>query len=136
MLAGLAPAAADEADFAFVSGMPLVEGDLQRTVESRDSRFGLAVRKRLYVFEHEAFERHTHVIEAACSRLPADAEPTIVALQYFPKDPQSLAVAAMPDLFLEVFARDEDERIRAYQELSGRQMVELTNRFMPSCRNL
>jgi hypothetical protein len=138
-LVGTAAAAdSNETDFAYVTRMPDVEGVLRETRESVDPRRGVAMRKRVYVYDHEGFELWTHVIEAACAGLadPGDGpgEPTIVALQYFPKAPKSFSVAAMPDLYLEVFARDEDRRIRAYQQLNGRQIAALTDRFLPVCR--
>jgi hypothetical protein len=134
--ATLAAAPGNESDFAFVSGMPAIEGVLSDTLENHDPLSGVAVRKQIYVYEHEGFELRTHVVEAACRALPAAGEPIIVALQYFPKDPKSFTIAAIPDLYLEVFARDEDGRIRAYQKVSGSQMVELTGRFLPVCRNV
>jgi hypothetical protein len=132
----LAAAPSNESDFAFVSGMPAIEGVLSDTLESRDPRSGVAVRRQIYVYDHGGFELRTHVVEAACRALPPAGEPTIVALQYFPKDPKSFTIASMPDFFLEVYARDEDGRIRAYQEVSSSQMVELTGRFLPVCRNI
>ena len=139
LAAGTAMAApGNESEFTYVTRMPAIEGVLRETIESVDPERGLAVRKRVHVYDHEGFELWTHVIEAACAGLPdpanGAAEPTIVALQYFPKAPKSFTVAAMPDLYLEVFARDEDRRIRAYEELNGWQIAALTDRFLPVCR--
>lgn len=133
---GQGAAASNESDFTFVSRMPVVEGDLRNTIEGSDAGSGLAVRKRIYVYDHDGFELWTHVIEAACSELAGTVEPIIMALQYFPKEPKSFSVAAMPDLYLEVYARDEHQRVRAYQKLNGRQMAALTDRFMPVCQQL
>ncbi len=139
LTAGAASAAtSNESEFAYVTRMPAVEGVLRSTLESVDPHRGVAMRKRIYVYDHEGFELWTHVIEAACAGLAERngdlGEPIIVALQYFPKAPKSFSVAAMPDLYLEVFARDEDRRIRAYQELNGWQIAALTDRFLPVCR--
>lgn len=136
LTAGAASAAtSNESEFAYVTRMPAVEGVLRSTLESVDPHRGVAMRKRIYVYDHDGFELWTHVIEAACAGLTDEpGEPIIVALQYFPKAPKSFSVAAMPDLYLEVFARDEDRRIRAYQELNGWQIVALTERFLPMCR--
>ena len=129
-------AARDETMFAYVNTMPSVEGVLEQAREGLDARSGLAIRKRVFLVETEGFALRTHVIDAACAALPEEVEPHIVALQYFPKAPKSFAVAAMPDLFMEVYVRDEDGRIRVYDEVTGGAMAELTERFEPICRPL
>ena len=136
-IGGSGPAVArNETIFVYVSAMPAVEGVLEEARERLDARTGLAVRKRVYLAETDGFALRTHVIDAACATLPDGIEPHIVALQYFPKAPKSFAVAAMPDLFMEVYVRDEDGRIRVYEEVAGGAMAELTERFEPFCRPL
>jgi hypothetical protein len=131
-----APDARDETVFTYVSAMPTVEGELEEAREGLDSRSGLAIRKRIYLAETDGFALRTHVIEAACAALPEPTEPHMVALQYFPKAPKSFTVAAMPDLFMEVYVRDEDGRIRVYEQVAGGAMADLTSRFEPACRPL
>lgn len=128
--------ARDETMFAYVNAMPRVEGVLEQAHEGLDARSGLAVRKRVYLAETDGFTLRTHVIDAACATLPEGIEPHIVALQYYPKAPKSFAVAAMPDLFMEVYVRDEEGRIRVYEEVAGGAMAALTERFEPFCRPL
>lgn len=131
------PAAArNETMFAYVSAMPAVQGVLEEAREGVDARTGLAIRKRVFLAETAGFALRTHVIEAACAALPEAPEPHIVALQYFPHAPKSFTVAAMPDLFMEVYVRDEDGRIRVYEQVSGGAMADLTRRFEPDCRPL
>lgn len=132
-----APAGArNETVFTYVSAMPAVEGELEEAREGVDARTGLAIRKRVYLTETEGLALRTHVIDAACATLPEAVEPHIVAFQYFPKAPKSFTVAAMPDLFMEVYVRDEDGRIRVYEQVSGGAMADLTRRFEPACRPL
>lgn len=133
----ITPAAArNETVFTYVAAMPAIEGVLEEAREGVDARSGLAVRKRVYLAETEGFALRTHVIDAACAVLPEVPEPHIVALQYFPHAPKSFTVAAMPDLYMEVYVRDEDGRIRVYEQVSGGAMADLTRRFEPDCRPL
>lgn len=135
MLGLTGPAAArDETVFSYVAAMPAVEGVLEEVREGLDAASGLMVRKRVYRAETEGFALRTHVIEAACAVLPEAPSPHIVAFQYFPHAPQSFSVAALPDLFLEVHVRDEDGRIRLYEQVTGGAMADLTRRFEPDCR--
>lgn len=133
----VAPAlAGNETMFSYVSAMPAVRGVLEEDREGVDARSGLAIRKRVFLAETDGFALRTHVIDAACAVLPEEPEPHIVALQYFPHEPRSFTVASMPDVFMEVYVRDEDGRIRVYEQVSGGAMADLTRRFEPVCRPL
>lgn len=136
LLVATTPAPADESVFSYVTGMPAVEGVLEETRESSNSTSGLTLRKQVFRLEHDAYALRTHVLDASCAALAYVAEPHMVALQYIPKAPKSFSVAAMPDLYMEVYVRDEDRRIRVYEQVGGAAMADLTRRFQPTCRAL
>jgi hypothetical protein len=42
-------------------------------------------------------------------------------------------VAGLHDIYREVFVRDRKRRVRIYQNMGGREMIEQTRTFGPDC---
>ena len=129
-----APAPASEEAFVHVSGMPPVEGDLRRSLTNKDAATGLTFTQDVYVLHLDALDVVTYVTAARCNEAGAAARPFIVALKYLPRKPQSFAAAGLHDIYKEVYVEDRDGRIRLYEDMSGRAMIELTRNYSPSCQ--
>ena len=127
-------ASATEEDFVHVTGMPPVEGELQRSLTNRDAASGLTFTQDVYVLHLEAIDVVTYVTAARCKEAGAAARPFIVALKYLPRKPQSFAAAGLHDIYKEVYVEDRDGRIRLYEDMSGRAMIELTRNYSPDCQ--
>lgn len=128
--------AVDETEYDHVAAMPAFGGELQSTETWHDARTGIVARKRVLTSGVNGLALSTHVVEAACGRLAADAEPFIVAFQFRVREPRSRAAATLGAVLAEVYVRDPAGRIRVYRELGGRAMGELTLRLQPECRGL
>ena len=130
------PALGSEENFVYVDRMPSVEGDLKSSVSARDDTSGARLAKKVFVRESDGLVVVSHRVAANCNANTGEARDKadfIVAVQFLPKGPRSFAAAGLHDFFQEVYVKDESDRIRFYANLHGRQMVELTNRFKPSC---
>lgn len=126
----------DETEYDYVATMPAYGGELSSSQTWHDARTGLAARKRIFTSGINGLVLSTHVVEAACGSLPADAAPFIVAFQFGATAPQSRAAATLSAVFIEVYVRDPAGDIRLYQEMTARQMAEMTRRLQPDCRGL
>lgn len=126
----------DETEFYYVRAMPAYGGELRSTETWHDRRTGISARKRVFTSAESGLLLSTHVVDAACGRLAPDARPYIVAFQYQATNPGSRAAATMGVVFVEVYVRDLEGRIRVYRELVGQQMAALTRRYMPACARL
>lgn len=132
-ISGLAVA---EAEYAFIALMPAVIGTLVQSRLHVDRAAGLVAKKEVFVAERPEIAYRTHVVRVGCARLAVDALPFIIAYQYGPKEPKSQAAAGRSALFLEVFVRDRDGCIRAYQERDGRAMAGSTRKYQPDCAGI
>ena len=130
------PALGSEENFVYVDRMPSVQGVVKNSVSARDDASGARLAKTIYVQESDGLVIVSHRVAAGCDANAGgvrDQADFIVAVQFLPKGPRSFAAAGLHDYFQEVYVKDESDRIRFYANLHGRQMVELTNRFKPSC---
>jgi hypothetical protein len=129
-------AAANEEAFVFVSKMPVVEGSRIRTVTRQDSDTGMNLTQTTYRHDTGRFVVATFVVTADCfdPATVGDAEnPFIIAVKYQPKDPKAFSVAGLHDIFKDVYVRDRQGRVRAFENMGGREMIELTETFKPEC---
>lgn len=134
-----ASALGSEEDFVFVNRMPAVQGELKGSYSLQGKVSGVAYAKKVFVLESRESSILSHTITVDCAMNAEDtphSEYFIVAIQYLPKRPLSFNEATRNDYYQEVYVRDENEKIRLYRHLSGRDMVELTDRFRPFCPRL
>lgn len=128
---------AAEADFVIVTGMPPVQGEARSSFTAADARTGLTFAKTVYASEVPELSILTHVAMARCGGGAADADDAfIMAIQYLPKNPQTFTAATQTDVFKEVYVRDGEGAVRLYENLNGREMAELTDRFLPGCQGI
>lgn len=134
-IAPVAPVLAGESEFVFVDRMPEIRGERRHRTAHDDAKSGQRVVQTLYAqdFEHAVIE--TYLYEVAClGELEERALRTyIVAIKYPPKKPSSFAVATLHDIFKEVYVVDLSGRTRLYEDVGGRSMLALTERFKPAC---
>ncbi len=133
------PALGTEEKFTLVDRMPLVEGELQRTISQQEEESGLTFTQKVYVQDFEKAALFTYVTEASCAEGAAGAAvsgPFIVALRYIIKRPQNFATAVLHDIYKEVYVEDLEGRVRLYENLRGPEMIELTENFKPACSGI
>ena len=136
LLCGALPAFASEERFTYVDSLPMVQGELQRSLSNDEAESGLRFTQEVYRRDLEAGSVLTFVMTARCLRGTARDKPQrpfIVALRYVAKHPQSFAVAGLHDIYKEVYVEDLEGRFRRYEDMNGAGMVELTHGFKPLC---
>ena len=129
-------AAATEEDFAFVDHMPHPDGAKISTVTREEPEAGLVISQTIFRQDLRDLVIDTYVVAARCEargNAPTGDTPYIVAVKYKPRDPKTFAVATLHDIYKQVFVRDRENRIRAYDDLNGREMIDLTETFKPDC---
>lgn len=125
---------AGEADYEIVARFPPVVGELVATVSGDDAGSGLHLVRRSYVVTDQRGDVVTHVAEARCGGgAEGEVKPFIVAIQLRPKALRSFAEATLFDIYVEVYVRDREGRVRLYREVTGHAMIELTERLRPAC---
>lgn len=131
-----AHAAANEADFVFLTAMPNIDGIKIRSVTRKDPAAGITFKQTTFMRDTGAFAVSTYVVAASCAdaaTVPENTPPYIIALKYQPKSPKTFAVAGLHDIFRDVYVRDRQGKVRAYENMGGREMIELTETFRPDC---
>lgn len=129
------PVGAGEDDFILVDRMPKILGEKMRSQILEDEDRGIEIVQDIYSeqFAHAWVE--TFVLMVSCLDKPEEPRPSphIVAIKYLPKKPESFAIATLHDIYKEVYLDAGEERIRLYEDVSGHEMVELSERYMPKC---
>ncbi|MGI9486817.1 MAG: hypothetical protein ACR2RF_13240 [Geminicoccaceae bacterium] len=127
-----ASVSAIEDRFIYVDRMPDVRGEHKRTLALDNEDNGQKIVQELFAedFKHAVIE--TFVLSITCA---PDAGPRtyIIAIKYPPKKPASFAVATLHDIYKEVYVEDRNGRIRLYEDVHGRSMLDLSERFLPAC---
>ncbi len=123
---------ATEDRFIYVDRMPSIRGELVRTISGEDGEGGHQIEQDLYAedFEHAVIE--TYVLKIACGS-ETELKTYIHAIKYPPKKPATFTIATLHDIYKEVYVEDGSGRIRLYEDVQGRQMLTLSDRFKPAC---
>ena len=130
------PSLATEENFAFIERMPSPDGTEFKTVTQQQPATGMVISQTVFRQDLPDLIIDTYVVRAGCEaggKLSADVEPYIVAVKYKPRNPKAFAVAMLHDIYKQVFVRDRDDKVRAYDDLNGREMIDLTETFKPDC---
>jgi hypothetical protein len=128
------PAASNEANFVYVSKMPQIKGELGQRTARQDSETRIRFTREIYRYEWNTYQIATFVLFAACPAEPSNqSEPFIMALKYLPITPKSFSIATLHDIYKEVYVRDIDNKVRAYENLGARELGDLTKKFSPNC---
>ena len=130
------PVGASEEDFAFIDQMPSPDGVKVSTITREEPAKGFVISQTIFRQDMPDVIIDTYVMRAQCKSdddTLVDQEPYIVAVKYKPLKPKVFAVATLHDIYKQVYVRDRDNRIRAYDDLNGREMVDLTETFKPEC---
>lgn len=129
------PVSAGEDEFIYVDRMPEIRGEHKRTLSADDENSGHRIVQDLYAedFEHAVIE--TYVLAVACAGEPAKAalQTYVVAVKYPPKRPATFELATLHDIYKEVYVEDRNGRVRLYEDVQGREMITLSERFRPGC---
>jgi hypothetical protein len=139
MLPGLAWAQTFESRedrFVLIDSAPPVIGDLVYRQDRQDPDKRLSYSKEEFRFETDTHIIVTHLSKVACGAPERLSDFHIMAIQYLPRVPTSFRDATRHDYYKEVYVRDEAQRLRLYEDVTGMQMVELAERFQPDCVNL
>lgn len=138
LLPSLALAEAREDQFVVLNNMPDVVGELTDSVERESETDGMKHAKEVYRLDTDTHHIITHISSASCQAkegAPA-SEFYVMAIQYLPRVPRSFREATRHDYFQEVYVSDDNGRVRLYENVTGAQMIELTERFSPRCFEL
>jgi len=135
LLPALGWAQTREDQFVLLDDMPAVLGELTERVERVNEADGSVHAKEVYRLDTETHRIVTHISSASCTPTADGTAASfyVMAIQYLPRLPRSFREATLHDYFKEVYVTDTDGRVRLYENLSGAQMIELTERFSPRC---
>lgn len=127
-----------EDQFIFVDRTPTIVGALKEQFSRHDPEHDLSYAKEVYQAETDTHFIVTHISKVACgtASLTNPKSSYLMAIQYLPRVPKSFLDATRHDYFKEVYVMDENERVRLYEDVTGHQMLELTERFRPVCVSL
>lgn len=126
---------AGELDYIIVDRMPAVRGDLERSISATDEARGVHVTQDRFNEDFDHAWIQTFVSSAQCleSMSGTSAEPYLLAIKYPPKKPATFAIAGLHDMYKDVYVRDQGGKIRLYENVDARSMIELSEAFLPRC---
>lgn len=122
--------------FIYTDIVPPVVGELTSSVSGKDEARQLSYSKQEFRYETKTHIIVTHISKVDCGSTPLEDDFHIMAIQYLPRVPTSFADATRHDYYKDVYVRDEDGRLRLYEDVTGQQMLELAERFQPGCVSL
>lgn len=125
-----------EDKFIYAQDTPPVVGELASSQSHEDEARQLNYSKQEFRYETKSHIIVTHVSKVVCGGTEMLEDLHIMAIQYLPRVPTSFLDATRHDYYKDVYVRDEEGRLRLYEDVTGMQMVELMARFQPDCVSL
>lgn len=124
----------NETEFYYIKNFPEIKGEKMVEFIEKDSSTNLIFIKEIYEKKNENYDIKTITVKFSCYEGIIPKSFNIVTEQYIVKKGiTSYLTVENNNLYMKVYVKDNENKIRMYENLNPQQMSELTNKFKPSC---
>lgn len=124
----------NESNFFYVKDFPTINGIKIVEYREKDSQTEIFYIKEIYEEKHENYDKRIIAVKFSCLESLIPKSYNIVTEQIIiKKGISSYLTVENNELYMKVYVKDNDNKIRLYENLNPSNMSELTKKFIIKC---